>query len=193
MANNKLLLAKIILILIILFSFSTVFGVITYLNSTKNSPQIIIHPSPNSDIDISDWKTYRNEKYGYEIKYPNDWDINSADLSSIQYLDSKYKDFYESPFTNPLSIDTIEENNKNIEGWISGKAEDRVGFPYQKLEEITVAETKTFLLSDPITIGNDIETVFILKNNNAYKISAPIGESDKQFKKILSTFEFTKK
>lgn len=193
MANNKLLLAKIILILIILFSFSTVFGVITYLNSTKNSPQIIIHPSPNSDIDISDWKTYRNEKYGYEIKYPNDWDINSADLSSIQYLDSKYKDFYESPFTNPLSIDTIEENNKNIEGWISGKAEDRVGFPYQKLEEITVAETKTFLLSDPITIGNNVETVFVLKNNNAYKISAPIGESDKQFKKILSTFEFTKK
>ncbi len=98
------------------------------MNSTKNSPQIIIHPTPNSDIDISDWKTYRNEKYGYEIKYPNDWDINSADLSSIQYLDSKYKDFYESPFTNPLSIDTIEENNKNIEGWISGKAGFRYNF-----------------------------------------------------------------
>ena len=28
-----------------------------------------------SETDISDWKTYRNEKYRYEVKYPKDWEL----------------------------------------------------------------------------------------------------------------------
>ena len=27
-----------------------------------------------SDDDISDWKTYRNEEFGFEVKYPEDWE-----------------------------------------------------------------------------------------------------------------------
>ncbi len=30
-------------------------------------------PTPSYSIDISDWKTYRNEKRGFEIKYPPNW------------------------------------------------------------------------------------------------------------------------
>ncbi|MBW6441255.1 hypothetical protein K0B03_04505 [Patescibacteria group bacterium] len=28
--------------------------------------------------DTSDWKIYKNEEYGYEVKCPNDWDINNT-------------------------------------------------------------------------------------------------------------------
>ena len=31
----------------------------------------------NSEIDVSDWKIYRNEIYGYEIKYPQNWIIGT--------------------------------------------------------------------------------------------------------------------
>lgn len=37
----------------------------------KEQPVGTIPKAP--EIDISDWKTYRNEKYGFEIKYPKTW------------------------------------------------------------------------------------------------------------------------
>jgi hypothetical protein len=34
-------------------------------------------------IDISDWKTYQNDKYGFKLKYPKDWNITESDLKII--------------------------------------------------------------------------------------------------------------
>ena len=33
-----------------------------------------------AEIDTSGWKTYRNEEYGFEFKYPEDWTIINNDF-----------------------------------------------------------------------------------------------------------------
>lgn len=49
-----------------------IFGFVYYKNFQKPKVDAIV-PTPVTKVDTTNWKTYRNEKYGFGFLYPSDW------------------------------------------------------------------------------------------------------------------------
>jgi hypothetical protein len=71
-----------------------IIGTVLIFSGCANKPAMVVDNNVNmninisttttttstAEIDTSDWKTYQNEEYGFEFKYPKDWIIIKNDL-----------------------------------------------------------------------------------------------------------------
>lgn len=49
----------------------------------RNLKESVKEESESEVFDTSDWKTYRNEKYGFEFKHPGDWTLSFPSIEDI--------------------------------------------------------------------------------------------------------------
>jgi len=141
------------------------------------------------EIEITDWKIYRNEEYGFEIKYPKDWYVEteispplgtklSVSFENYPPGEGIEKEDYQ------LIVFTIEE--RSIAQWLEKGREAEA-----KIEEFTVGSEKGYKATIP-QVG--ISAV-VAKNKYLYSlmITFPTIEGKKIFDQMLSTLRFLEK
>jgi len=124
------------------------------------------------EIDTSDWKVYRNEKYGFEFKYPKEYD---------NYEWCRIKEEGNEIRVGPVGMRFIIQI-RDARGVSLSKYVDQVN--KEEWESEDIGDIKNIRVGDNEGIEVTYSygprysrTIFLLKNNKAYHISFHAGIS----------------
>jgi hypothetical protein len=153
--------------------------------------------------ETTDWKTYRNEEYEFEIKYPNDW--STADIAYYDRESTKLHIYFakfimpslEKP-DNP-NQDQIKNNEaggiylsvdeSSMEDFLRDIKFEELKKAGGLVEETVLASEKGYKVSAPVDDGGGT-FIFIQKNSYIYSFLAEYEYDEKFLSPMLSTFRF---
>lgn len=173
---------------------------ISKLNQILSTFKFISTSTPTT-IDTSNWKTYTNIKYGYEIKYPQNFCLDGVDSikpeeSELAFIDSVFRNDTFSAECNPEKLKNPPLQPKiSIRISVLSKADiqETDKLPYEKTS-VSINDVNFTKITDNsrfmgvYTLKNDFSGYLILIDN----FHKDDNEQIKIFDQILSTFKFTK-
>lgn len=161
---------------------------------SKPTPTTIVTPSPEdlAKIDTSNWKTYTNKDYGYEIKYPSDWYLYSDDISDVSIQPNKeVSGGVPGPHADAFEIKVTSVGNGKSLSEIAKAGYDQAGINFIK-KSVMIAKIEGLeTTSDCDGVGCGAPEWFVVMDNKLYDFKSNLGYS-MTFDKILSTFGFVK-
>jgi len=164
----------------------------TFCDGTSFSCPQEKYRASSTDITAS-WQTYRNEEYGFEVKYPINW---KEEKPPFDYKGIILNENSKSPNGFDLSISFIYYDNINEVSWTSNNPpqnfDDYMNDPmFQNPISIDFLGNKAFRATSINKIINYTETKIIISHNNhIYEIG--YENSDELIDQILPTFKFIK-
>lgn len=196
---NKKLIISILVLAVIVLAVSFWFWAQKQKNTQKPVEEVIVNQEQkNTDIDTSDWKTYRNEELGIEFKYPDDWNIYTEgdNYANLNWSQSKERPGFQimvrqNPgnstvfdFYNGIKENKKIQGNEGLINWYEAS--------YSNFKEIYIDNIKAINFISPVGI-EELTAVAIPKDNLIFEIiirGPKEIEKNGKYETILSTFKF---
>ncbi len=162
-----------------------------YAATPRSARRAVATEIATSTVDMTDWKTYRNEEYGFEFKYPSF--LKEEEHAPAKDNDNVIKCLRTDTLSTYFCMSEFDEVliNSDLRTWFDRVAVDTDPTP-QNVINISI-DGQPAIRSLFIYPGGSANAVFVVNNNKIYKITYP---NDKNFNgyydQILSTFKFTK-
>ena len=143
-------------------------------------------------VDTSDWQTYRNEEYGFEVKYPGEWYSYVSDPVNVYFqpyeemagsVPGPHADALEirvSPISPSATLLQAIQKENSIDG-------EAIDFSQENIKIGGVDGLKVKTICEGVGCG--APQWFIIKNNHLYYFNSNLGYTS-VFDQILSTFKF---
>ncbi len=170
----------------------------------RTGPNCEFAACPEVKDETANWKTYRNEEYGFEVKYPKEYDQNIRCKLGMTYFEERLVGISLAEGYNfGISPKTGDDLSEKVNNFIKENIEKQDGKVVSK-ESINFGNYKGIKVAYHDKWGMYVEDIFVIKGNwlftmNLYDdpqihfcadlINQGFTSKD-VFNQILSTFKF---
>ena len=144
-------------------------------------------------INTDDWLTYRNEEYGFEVRYPEEWIVNEENNSMYFTRDISVEQASKGELGTPLSIKVLNKKFSSLEQWFADQFSDKSQEMTPEFSWFQTAADKGIRYTDPLSMGGCDENYVVLNNQRLYQLyrhGSTCDYSNDLFMEIIESLKF---
>src|SRR3989338_3223463 len=146
-----------------------------------------------TEIDTADWKTYRNEEYGFEFKYPGEWVFEENGNNILFWRNNEKNQEINYEIGAPLVLNIKKIDSRSIKDWFNKEFSNRDKNFFPDYIETTIGKANSLEILDPLNIGGCDQRFVLIKKSYLHEIKrhgSTCDYSNELFNEILASFIF---